>query len=95
MPSTTSTVVSLCLPSSTVITPSLPTFMNASESTSPIEGSLLPAMVAICWISLRLFSSIGSAIFLMASITCSVALAMPRDRAIGSAPAAIIRRPSL
>ena len=37
-----------CLPSSTVITPSLPTFMKASASTLPIEGSLLPAIVAIC-----------------------------------------------
>ena len=34
------------------MTPSLPTFRNASASTSPIVGSLLPAIVAICCRSL-------------------------------------------
>jgi len=45
-----STVVSLPRPSSTVITPSLPTFVKASASTLPIEGSLFPAIAAI-WVS--------------------------------------------
>ena len=68
--------------------------MKASASTLPIVGSLLPAIVATCMISFLFFSSIGVAILAIASLTASVALAMPRDRAIGSAPAAIIFRPS-
>ena len=94
MPSTTSTVVSACLPSSTVITPSLPTFRNASASTFPIVGSLLPAIVAICISSFLFFSLIGVAIDRIDLETASTALWMPRDRAIGSAPAAIILSPS-
>ena len=66
MPSTTSTVVSACLPSSTVITPFLPTFTKASASTAPIVGSLLPAMVATCVISFLSFSFTGTAIFSIA-----------------------------
>ena len=94
MPSTTSTVVSACLPSSTVITPFLPTFKKASASTAPIVGSLLPAMVATWAISFLSFSLTGEAIFSIDLITASVAAWMPRPRAIGSAPAATIRRPS-
>ena len=94
MPSTTSTVVSACLPSSTVITPSLPTLRKASESTLPIVGSLLPAIVAICISSFLFFSLIGVAIANTAFDTATTALWMPRDRAIGSAPAAIILMPS-
>ena len=48
MPSTSSSVVSVVLPSSTVITPSLPTFSIASASRSPISGSLL-ALIAPTW----------------------------------------------
>ena len=59
MPSTTSTVVSACLPSSTVITPFLPTLTKASASTAPIVGSLLPAMVATWAISFLSFSLTG------------------------------------
>ena len=71
MPSTTSTVVSDCRPSSTVITPSLPTLRNASASTLPIDGSLLPAIVATCMISFLFFSLIGVASLRMASLTAS------------------------
>ena len=63
MPSTTSTVVSACLPSSTVMTPFLPTLTKASASTAPIVGSLLPAMVATWVISFLSFSLTGEAIF--------------------------------
>ena len=48
MPSTSSSVVSVVLPSSTVITPSLPTFSMASASRSPISWSLL-ALIAPTW----------------------------------------------
>ena len=58
-------VVSDCLPSSTVITPFLPTFRKASASTAPIVGSLLPAMVATWVISFLSFSLTGAAIFSM------------------------------
>ena len=46
MPSTSSSVVSVVLPSSTVITPSLPTFSMASARRSPISGSLFAVIVA-------------------------------------------------
>ena len=78
-----------------MITPSLPTFKNASANTLPIVGSLLPAIVATCMISFLFFSSMGVAILVMAALIASVALAMPRESAIGSAPAAIIFKPSL
>ena len=94
IPSTTSTLVSACFPSSTVITPSLPTFRKASARTLPTVGSLLPAIVAICISSFLFFSLIGVAIATIAFETAATALWMPRDRAIGSAPAAIIFRPS-
>ena len=75
MPSTTSTVVSLPRPSSTVITPSLPTFVNASASTLPIVGSLLPAIVAICCSCFLSFTSTGSACLSIASLTACDGLA--------------------
>ena len=76
------------------MTPSLPTLMNASAKTSPMAGSLFPAMVATCLISFLLFPSMGVAILLICSWTTSTALAIPRERDIGSAPAAIILSPS-
>ena len=48
MPSTNSSVVSVVLPSSTVMTPSLPTFSIASASRSPITRSLF-ALMAPTW----------------------------------------------
>ena len=48
MPSTSSSVVSVVLPSSTVMTPSLPTFSIASASRSPITRSLF-ALIAPTW----------------------------------------------
>jgi hypothetical protein len=48
-PSTTSTVVSIPLASSTVITPSLPTFPKASAIKAPIVSSLLAETEATCF----------------------------------------------
>src|SRR5262249_27961568 len=54
MPSTTSSWVSRPLASSTVITPSLPTFSIASEIMSPMVRSPLADTVPTCAISSRL-----------------------------------------
>jgi len=51
MPSTTSSTVSADFDSSTVMTPSLPTFSIASAIRLPIVLSLLEAIVATCAIS--------------------------------------------
>ena len=56
MPSTNSSVVSEVLPSSTVMTPSLPTFSKASAMSLPMVGSLLALMLATCSISSFLVS---------------------------------------
>ena len=54
MPSTTSSVVSVALASSTVMTPSAPTFSTASATSSPMAGSLCAEIVATCAFSRRL-----------------------------------------
>ena len=92
MPSTTSSVVSSVLASSTVIVPSLPTLSIASEMMLPIISSPLAESVATCAISSALFTFL--AILAIASTTASVALSMPRLRAIGFAPAVMFFRPS-
>ena len=69
MPSTTSTSVSKPLPSSTVMTPSVPTFSKASASFSPISWSLLAAMVATSVISFLSLASIFSAMLVQFSTT--------------------------
>src|SRR5436305_1637969 len=48
MPSTTSSCVSMVLDSSTVMTPSLPTFFMASAMILPMVSSLLAEMVPTC-----------------------------------------------
>ena len=92
MPSTTSRVVSIDLASSTVMTPSLPTFSMASAIRSPIVRSLLAAMVATWAISFR--SLVALDIFFSSATTCSTACSMPRLRPIGLAPAVTFLRPS-
>ena len=92
MPSTTSRVVSRLLASSTVITPSLPTFSMASAMMLPMVSSPLAEMVptwAISFLSLVALES-----FLSSSITAVTALSMPRLRLIGSWPAATSLLPS-
>ena len=76
------------------MTPFFPTLIKASASTLPIKASLLPAIAATCWISFLLFGSIGVANLSILLHDASTALAIPRDKAIGSAPAAIIFKPS-
>src|SRR5215472_17320587 len=91
MPSTTSRVVSMVLDSSTVITPSLPTFFMASAMMPPICLSLLAEMVPTCAIISPL-TSLWS--FLISSTATSTAFSMPRLRAVGLAPAATVFTPS-
>src|SRR3989304_4572524 len=92
MPSTYSTSVTTPLDSSTVMTPSLPTFSITSPMSSPVSWSLLAEMAAIWAICWRVVT--GVAFALIASTTASVALSMPRLRAIGLAPAATFFSPS-
>src|SRR5881397_482418 len=92
MPSTTSRTVSADFDSSTVITPSLPTFSIASAIRLPIVLSLLAAIVATCAISF--LSLVDLLSFLSSSVTASTAVSMPRLRPIGLAPAVTFLRPS-
>ena len=93
MPSTTSSVVSRPLASSTVITPSLPTFSIASAMMSPMVESLLAEMVPTWAISRR--SLVGLDRFFSSPVTASTARSMPRFSDIGSWPAATILMPSV
>jgi hypothetical protein len=93
MPSTRSSVVSADFDSSTVMTPSLPTFSIASLSKSPTALSLLAAILATCAISCLSLVDVES--FLSSSTTLSTALSIPRCKAIGFAPAVTLRNPSL
>src|SRR5687767_5973029 len=79
-------------PSSTVMTPSLPTLSITSAMISPTSGSAaeMAATAAICS---RL--STGRATRLISSTTASTAFSMPRLTTIGLAPAVTTRRPSL
>ena len=93
MPSTTSSSVSSDFASSTVITPSLPTFSIASARNSPISASPLAEIVptwAISWLDVTFL-----VFFLRSSTTASTAMSMPRLRSIGFMPAATAFEPSL
>src|SRR5712692_3073436 len=92
MPSTTSRVVSIALASSTVMTPSLPTFSIASAIRSPMVRSLLAAIVATWAISFR--SLVALDICFSAATTASTAASIPRLRPIGLAPAVTFLSPS-
>src|SRR3989304_2467782 len=76
MPSTTSSTVSADLDSSTVITPSLPTFSIASAIRLPMVLSLLEAMVATWAISF--LSLVDLDIFFSSATTASRAGSIPR-----------------
>src|SRR5215210_1780383 len=78
-------------PSSTVMTPSLPTLSITSAMISPTSGSAaeMAATAAICS---RV--STGRAFFLISATTASTACSMPRLMTIGFAPAVTTRRPS-
>src|SRR5256886_16298928 len=92
MPSTTSRVVSRPFASSTVITPSLPTFCIASEMILPMVSSPLAEMVPTWAISFGSMVALES--FLSSATTASTALSMPRLISIGLLPAATSFAPS-
>jgi len=92
MPSTVSSVVSRPFASSTVITPSLPTFSIASAIFSPISVSPFAEIVPTWAISFR--PALGTEIFFSSSTTTSTALSMPRFNDIGLAPAVTDLSPS-
>jgi hypothetical protein len=92
MPSTTSSVVSIDLASSTVMTPSLPTFSIASAIRLPMVSSPFELMMPTCAISL--LPRVGLDCFLSSAITVSTAASIPRLRSIGLAPAATSLAPS-
>src|SRR5260370_18846453 len=81
MPSTNSRVVSEVLPSSTVMTPSLPTLSMASAMIRPMASSLLAEIDATCRISSFLVSFLE--IESSCSTTAATALSMPRLTAKG------------
>ena len=93
MPSTTSSSFSRPEPSSTVITPSLPTFSMASAMMSPISASELAEMVPT-W-AMALLSVQGVDMPFSSSTAARTALSMPRLRSIGFMPAATALRPSV
>ena len=91
MPSTTSSDVSIDLASSTVMTPSLPTFSIASAMMSPMVASLLAEMAPTCAIILPLTGLLS---FFSSSVTAATAFSMPRFSSIGFAPAVTLLLPS-
>src|SRR5688572_28077622 len=86
MPSTRSSSFCSDLPSSTVITPSLPTLSIASEMILPMSKSALAEIAPTCEISLEVVQ--GLEIFFSSSTTAVTALSMPRLRSIGFMPEA-------
>ena len=92
MPSTTSSSLTSPEPSSTVMTPSLPTFSMALATMSPMARSLLAEIVATWAISVR--DSHGFAMRFSSPTTDSTARSMPRLRSMGFMPAATCFMPS-
>ncbi len=92
MPSTISSVVSRPLASSTVMTPSLPTFSIASAISLPISASLLAEMVPTWAISF--LPAVGTDRRFSSATIASTAASMPRLSSIGLAPAVTFFRPS-
>src|SRR6267142_2069933 len=86
MPSTTSSSVSSDLASSTVMTPSLPTFFIASARNLPISVSPLEEMVPTWAISS--FEVTFLEFLTRSATTASTARSIPRFRSIGFMPAA-------
>ena len=78
--------------SSTVITPSLPTFSIASARILPISASLFAETEATCETSSE--PLISFEFFLISSTARAVALSIPRLSSIGVIPAATALRPS-
>ena len=93
MPSTISTSVSSDLASSTVMTPSLPTFCIASAIILPIFLSPFDEMVPTWATSADEPTFLAR--FSMSLMTAATAMSMPRLRSIGFMPAATDLAPSL
>ncbi len=91
MPSTVASSVTMVFDSSTVMTPSLPTFFIASAMTSPMVESLLAEMRPTCAI---MSPVTGFESFVISSTARATALSMPRLMAIGLAPAVTALMPS-
>src|SRR5215210_529451 len=92
MPSTTSSSVWMLFASSTVMTPSLPTFSMALASISPTSVSPLAEIEPTCATSAEV--PIFLVFFWSSSTTTATALSMPRLRSIGFMPAATALAPS-
>src|SRR3954453_8179609 len=92
MPSVNSSSRPKVWPSSTFTTPSLPTFSIASARTSPTSRSREETVATRAMSSLPEISFDWDFRF---STICSTACSIPRLIAIGFAPAATLRRPSL
>src|ERR1700749_4157958 len=92
MPSTTSSSLSRPEPSSTVITPSLPTFSIASAMVLPIDSSLFAEIVPT-W-AMVLESLQGWESFFSSSTQVKTALSIPRLTSIGLRPEETAFRPS-
>ena len=80
------------LDSSTVITPSLPTFSIASAMIEPISGSLLAEIAATFLISSE--PATARAFFLISFTATATALSIPLLIEIGAIPAATALSPS-
>src|SRR5215469_6279956 len=93
IPSTTSSSVSSDFASSTVITPSLPTFFIASAMNRPTSASPLAEMVPTWAISS--FEVTAFECFFRSSTMALTARSTPRLRSIGFMPAATALAPSL
>src|SRR2546425_11801205 len=93
MPSTTSSSVSSDFASSTVITPSLPTFFIASARKRPTSWSPLAEMVPTWAISS--FEVTFLEFFCRSAMTAVTAISTPRFKSIGFMPAATALAPSL
>src|SRR5579864_5013279 len=92
MPSTTSSSLMSPEPSSTVITPSLPTFSIASAMVLPIDSSAFAEIVPTCAMALESLQGLES--LLSSSTAVMTALSMPRLRSIGLRPEETALRPS-
>ena len=92
MPSTTSTTVSVVRDSSTVITPSPPTFSSASATSSPMGASLCAEMAATWAFSLRV-CTVRDCAFSESTAACRPR-SRPRLRSMALAPATTLRTPS-
>src|SRR2546429_642122 len=92
MPSTTSSSLSSPWPSSTVMTPSLPTFSIASAMVLPMDSSEFAEIVPTC--AMALGSLQGFERRFNSSVVTSTALSMPRLMSMGLRPEATAFRPS-